>query len=85
MAGFRRVWAGAVHRIAGLPEDVTPHVLRHAYASLAADRELADSTIVALFGHIHERTEVPPKGGDVGPVAGPFAVVAARGTWLPLC
>ncbi len=85
MAGFRRVRAGNVHRIVGLPEDVTPHVLRDSCTSLAADRGLADSTIAALLGHILERTEVLPKGGDVGPVAGPIAVVAARGTWLSLC
>jgi integrase len=51
MAGFRRVWARIVHRIAGLPGDITPHVLRHSYASLAADLGLADSTIGALLGH----------------------------------
>ena len=51
MAGFRRVWARVVHRIAGLPRDVTPHVLRHSYASLAADLGLADATIAALLGH----------------------------------
>jgi integrase len=51
MAGFRRVWARVVHRIAGLPGDITPHVLRHSYASLAADLGLADSTIGALLGH----------------------------------
>lgn len=51
MAGFRRVWSRTVHRIAGLPLDVTPHVLRHSYASLAADLGLADATIAALLGH----------------------------------
>jgi integrase len=51
MAGFRRVWVRIVHRIAGLPKDVTPHVLRHSYASLAADLGLADATIRALLGH----------------------------------
>jgi integrase len=51
MAGFRRVWARVVHRVAGLPGDITPHVLRHSYASLAADLGLADSTIGALLGH----------------------------------
>ena len=40
-----------MHRIAGLPRDVTPHVLRHSYASLAADLGLADATIAALLGH----------------------------------
>jgi integrase len=31
--------------------DVTPHVLRHSFASLAADLGLADSTIAGLIGH----------------------------------
>jgi integrase len=51
MAGFRRVWSRVVHRIAGLPEDITPHVLRHSYASLAADLGLADATVAGLLGH----------------------------------
>jgi integrase len=51
MAGFRRVWTRVVHRIAGLPEDITPHVLRHSYASLAADLGRADATIAGLLGH----------------------------------
>ncbi len=51
MAGFRRAWTRVVHRIAGLPPDITPHVLRHSYASLAADLGLADATIAALLGH----------------------------------
>ncbi len=40
-----------IDEIAGLPVDVTPHVLRHSYASLAADLGLADATIAALLGH----------------------------------
>lgn len=39
-----------VHRLGGLPVDVTPHVLRHVYASLVADFSLADATIAALLG-----------------------------------
>jgi integrase len=35
----------------GMSKDVTPHVLRHSYASLAADLGLADSTIAGLIGH----------------------------------
>ena len=30
---------------------MTPHVLRHSFASLAADLGLADATIAALLGH----------------------------------
>jgi integrase len=51
MMGFRRVWARVIHRIAGLPRGITPHVLRHSYASLAADLGMADATIGALLGH----------------------------------
>lgn len=35
----------------GLPEDVTPHVLRHSFASLAADLGYSELTIAALVGH----------------------------------
>jgi integrase len=35
----------------GLASDVTPHTLRHSFASLAADMGLADHTISALLGH----------------------------------
>jgi integrase len=50
MAGFRKVW----NRIAAkgeLPADFTPHVLRHSFASLAADLEYSEPTIAALVGH----------------------------------
>jgi len=51
MGGFPRIWARVVHRISTVPQDVTPHVLRHSYASLAADLGLADATIAGLLGH----------------------------------
>jgi integrase len=34
-----------------LPKDVTPHVLRHSFASLAADLGYSEPTIAALLGH----------------------------------
>jgi integrase len=34
-----------------LPKDVTPHVLRHSFASVAADMGYADATIAGLLGH----------------------------------
>ena len=37
--------------LGGLPPDVTPHVLRHSFASVAADLGLSDSTIATLLGH----------------------------------
>jgi len=50
MAGFRKLW----DRIAAkgeLPPDITPHVLRHSFASLAADLGYSEPTIAALVGH----------------------------------
>jgi integrase len=35
----------------GMPSDVTPHVLRHSFASLAADLGMPDHTIARLLGH----------------------------------
>ena len=34
-----------------MPDDVTPHVMRHSYASLGADLGLADAAIAGLIGH----------------------------------
>jgi integrase len=38
-------------RFGGLPGDATPHVLRHSFASLAADLGYSEPTIAALVGH----------------------------------
>jgi integrase len=35
----------------GLDKTITPHVLRHSFASLGADLGLADNTIAGLLGH----------------------------------
>ena len=35
----------------GMSGDVTPHTLRHSFASLGADLGLADSTIARMLGH----------------------------------
>lgn len=50
MSGFPKLWA----RIVGmgeLPADVTPHVLRHSFASLAGDLGYSEPMIAALVGH----------------------------------
>lgn len=36
---------------AKLPDDITPHVLRHSVASLASDAGLSEATIAGLLGH----------------------------------
>ncbi len=50
MAGFRKLW-NRILRLGGLPEDITPHTLRHSFASLAGDLGYSEPTIAALIGH----------------------------------
>lgn len=50
MSGFPKFWA-RIALLGGLPRDVTPHVLRHSFASLANDLGYSEPTIAALIGH----------------------------------
>jgi integrase len=50
MVGFPKLWA-RIAKLGNLPTDVTPHVLRHSFASLAADLGYSEPTIAALVGH----------------------------------
>jgi integrase len=50
MTGFRKLW-NRIANMVQLPADVTPHVLRHSFASLAADLGYSELTIAALVGH----------------------------------
>jgi integrase len=50
MGGFKRHVKKIVAN-AGLPSDVTPHVLRHSFVSVAAELGLSDMTIGSLVGH----------------------------------
>jgi len=50
MTGFPGFWR-RIAQGAGLPPDITPHVLRHSFASLAADLGYSEPTIAALVGH----------------------------------
>ena len=52
MNGFPGFWLKIVRD--RLPPDITPHVLRHSYASLAADLGYSESTIAALIGHARQ-------------------------------
>jgi integrase len=38
-------------RAAGLPKDVTPHVLRHSFASVGADLLMSELALAAMLGH----------------------------------
>ncbi len=50
MSGFPKFWA-RIAKLGELPADVTPHVLRHSFASLAADLGYSEPTIASLIGH----------------------------------
>jgi integrase len=50
MRGFPKLWA-RIARLGELAADVTPHVLRHSFASLAGDLGYSEPTIAALVGH----------------------------------
>ena len=50
MAGFRKLW-NRIAKLGELGADITPHVLRHSFASLAGDIGYSEPTIAALVGH----------------------------------
>lgn len=50
MAGFPKFWS-RIAALVELPSDITPHVFRHSFASLANDLGFSDPTIAALIGH----------------------------------
>jgi integrase len=50
MRGFHDIWLSIANR-GELPADVTPHVLRHSFASVAVDLGYSELTIAALLGH----------------------------------
>lgn len=50
MGGFTSLFARII-KAGELPPDVTPHVLRHSFASLAGDLGYSETTIAALVGH----------------------------------
>jgi integrase len=50
MLGFPKLWS-RIAKLGELPADVTPHTLRHSFASLANDLGYNEPTIAALIGH----------------------------------
>jgi integrase len=47
---LKKFWP-RIAKLGGLTADVTPHALRHSFASLAADLGYSEPTIAALVGH----------------------------------
>jgi integrase len=47
---FKKFWP-RIAKLSELPADITPHVLRHSFTSLAADLGYSEPTIAALVGH----------------------------------
>jgi integrase len=47
---FKKFWP-KIAKLGNLPKEITPHVLRHSYASLAGDLGYSEPTIAALVGH----------------------------------
>jgi integrase len=63
MIGFHKMWLRIADH-AGLPAEVTPHILRHSLASVAADLGYSELTIAALLGHRKASIgEAQPSGG----------------------
>ena len=50
MSGFRAYWDRMLLP-EGVPADITPHTLRHSFASVAADLGMSELTIAILLGH----------------------------------
>ncbi|MDR3474172.1 MAG: tyrosine-type recombinase/integrase, partial [Devosia sp.] len=50
MGGYHKMWL-RLAKMAALPADVTPHVLRHSFASEAFGLGLSELTIAFLLGH----------------------------------
>lgn len=50
MGGFPKMWA-KIAKLGALPASVTPHTLRHSFASLAGDLGYSETTIAVLLGH----------------------------------
>jgi len=51
LTGYPQVWSRKIAPVCQLPSGVTPHTLRHSFASLAADLGYSEPTIAAMIGH----------------------------------
>ena len=55
MTGYASLWE-KIAQLGRLPADITPHVLRHSFASLPGDLGYAEPTIAALISHKRHST-----------------------------
>jgi integrase len=55
MSGFKKLWK-RIAKFGNLPSDITPHVLRHSFVSLAADLGYSEPIIASLVGHRRHST-----------------------------
>jgi integrase len=77
--GYRKMWL-KIAATGGLSADITPHVLRHSFASLAADLGYSESTIAALIGHkMHSITSRYVHSADA------VLLAAADGVAVEIC
>jgi integrase len=85
MSGFPKLWA-RIAKLGALPVEITPHTLRHSFASLAADLGFSELAIAGLIGHkgqtitsryVHSADEVLLAAADT--VAGRTAELMGEG------
>ena len=77
IVGYRKMWL-RIAKLGDLPADITPHVLRHSFASFAADLGYSEPTIASLLGHkTHSITSRYVHSADVVLLAAADAVANA--------
>jgi integrase len=77
IVGYRKMWL-RIAKLGDLPADITPHVLRHSFASLAADLGFDEPTIATLLGHkTHSITSRYVHSADAVLLAAADAVASA--------
>jgi integrase len=77
VVGYRKIWL-KIAKPGDLASDITPHVLRHSFASLAADLGYSEPTIASLLGHkTHSITSRYVHSADAVLIAAADAVAIA--------
>ena len=77
IVGYRKMWL-KIAKLGDLPADITPHVLRHSFASLVANLGYNEPTIASLIGHkIHSVTSRYMHSADAVLLAAADAVANA--------